>query len=87
MILYFPKRCISEFRETKFNTTGKCLAPLVPTDNSLAAFEVVDGCGYPCKDPFYTDEEQTQVHFFFFFILWAASIGFAFNLFTVVTFF
>lgn len=77
----FPRRCINDIRAIKFNTTGVCFTPLVSTDNSLATFEGVEGYGTPCAASFYTAEEQES------FIFWAASICFAFNLFTVVSLF
>ena len=77
----FSQRCINDIREVKFNTTGKCLHPLIPTDNTLAVIDGVEGCGVPCKDPLYSHEELNQVHSIIF---WAASICFTFNLFTVV---
>ncbi|XP_015173735.1 PREDICTED: protein smoothened isoform X1 [Polistes dominula] len=79
----FPKSCKNDIRELKFNTSGKCLKPLIPTDNMLAIFDGVDGCGTQCNDPFFTSDEQKQIHSF---IAWAAGICCAFNFFTVVTF-
>ncbi|XP_024944001.1 protein smoothened isoform X2 [Cephus cinctus] len=79
----FPRRCKNDVRELKFNTTGKCLKPLVPTDNALSIFDGVEGCGTQCSDPLFTPDEQKQIHSF---IAWAASICLLFNLFTVVTF-
>ncbi|XP_058807517.1 protein smoothened-like [Phymastichus coffea] len=79
----FPHLCMNEARELKFNTTSKCLSPLVPTDNALAIFEGVEGCGTPCNDPLYTHDEQKQIQSF---IAWAASICISFNAFTVITF-
>ncbi|XP_012278979.1 protein smoothened [Orussus abietinus] len=79
----FPRLCKNDIREIKFNTTGKCLKPLVPTDNALSIFEGVEGCGTQCSDPLFTLDEQKQIHSF---IAWAAVICGLFNLFTVVTF-
>lgn len=78
----FP-HCENDLRELKFNTTSKCISPLVPTDNALAIFEGVEGCGTPCNDPLYTHDEQKQIQSF---IAWAASICITFNAFTVVSF-
>ena len=78
----FPSLCKNDIREIKFNTTWKCLSPLVPTDNALAVFEGVEGCGTPCDDPLYTSDEKKQIHSFIF---WAAGICILFNLFTVVS--
>lgn len=79
----FPRSCKSEIRELKFNTSSSCLYPLVPTDNALAVFEGIEGCGTVCSDPLYKPEEEKQVHSFIF---WAAGICGAFTLFAVVSF-
>ncbi|XP_076232442.1 smoothened, frizzled class receptor isoform X2 [Calliopsis andreniformis] len=79
----FPKLCKNDIRELKYNISSKCLKPLVPTDNALAIFEGVEGCGTQCNDPLFTEEEHKQIHSF---IAWAAGICGSFNLFTVVTF-
>lgn len=78
----FPKNCKRDyFREPKFNTTGECLHPLIPSDNPLALFEGVDGCGIPCSDPMYSQDEKNQIHSIIF---WAASICLFCSIFTVV---
>ncbi|XP_001602300.2 protein smoothened isoform X2 [Nasonia vitripennis] len=79
----FSRSCKSEIRELKFNTSSSCLYPLVPTDNALAIFEGIDGCGTVCSDPLYKPEEEKQIHSFVF---WAAGLCGAFTLFAVVTF-
>ncbi|KAK9308463.1 hypothetical protein QLX08_001620 [Tetragonisca angustula] len=79
----FPRLCKNDIRELKFNISGKCLKPLVPTDNALAIFEGVESCGVQCNDPLFTPDEHKQIHSF---IAWAAGICGSFNLFTVVTF-
>lgn len=78
----FPRLCKNDIRELKFNISGKCLKPLVPTDNALAIFEGVEGCGTQCSDPLFTPDEHKQIHSF---IAWAAGICGSFNLFTVVS--
>ncbi|XP_011695451.1 PREDICTED: protein smoothened isoform X2 [Wasmannia auropunctata] len=79
----FPRSCQNDIRELKFNISGKCLKPLVPTDNALSIFDGVEGCGTQCYDPLYTPDEHNQIHSF---IIWAASICCTFNLFTIITF-
>lgn len=79
----FPRLCKNDIRELKFNITGKCLKPLVPTDNALSIFDGMEGCGTECYNPLYTSDEHNQIHSF---IIWAAGICCAFNLFTVITF-
>ncbi|XP_043253743.1 protein smoothened [Colletes gigas] len=79
----FPRLCKNDIRDLKFNISGKCLKPLIPTDNALAIFEGVEGCGTQCNDPFFTPDEHKQIHSF---IAWAAGICGSFNLFTVITF-
>ncbi|XP_008551333.1 protein smoothened isoform X2 [Microplitis demolitor] len=79
----FPKLCKDISRELQFNTSGRCLKPLVPTDNSLATFEGIEGCGTQCNDPLYTIDEHKQIHSF---IKWGAIICMCFHLFTIFTF-
>ncbi|KAL0106682.1 hypothetical protein PUN28_015319 [Cardiocondyla obscurior] len=79
----FPRLCQNDIRELKFNISGKCLKPLVPTDNALSIFDGVEGCGTQCYDPLYTSDEHNQIHSF---IIWGASICCTFNLFTIITF-
>ncbi|XP_012235045.2 protein smoothened isoform X2 [Linepithema humile] len=79
----FPQLCKNDIRELKFNSSGKCLKPLIPTDNALSIFDGVEGCGIPCNDPLYTLDEHNEIHSF---IVWAAGICCAFNLFTIITF-
>lgn len=80
----FPRLCDykNDVRELKFNITGKCLKPLVSTDNALSIFDGVEGCGTQCYDPLYTFDEHNEIHSF---VTWAAGICCAFNLFTVVS--
>lgn len=81
----FPTGCsdFHEPRDIKFNNTGKCLEPLIPTDNQLALFDDIDGCGMPCNSPLYSSDEHKQIHSF---IAWGAGICLAFNFFAVVNF-
>lgn len=81
----FPTGCsdFHEPRDIKFNNTGKCLEPLIPTDNQLALFDDIDGCGMPCNSPLYSSDEHKQIHSF---IAWGAGICLAFNFFAVLTF-
>ncbi|XP_011634668.1 LOW QUALITY PROTEIN: protein smoothened, partial [Pogonomyrmex barbatus] len=79
----FPRLCQNDVRELKFNISGKCLKPLIPTDNALSIFDGVEGCGTQCYDPLYTPDEHNQIHSF---IVWAAGICCTFNLFTIITF-
>lgn len=78
----FPPLCKNDIREMKFNTSGKCLKPLVSTDNALSIFDGVEGCGTQCYDPLFMPDEHKQIHSF---IAWAAGICCAFNLFTIVS--
>lgn len=68
--------------QPKFNYTGQCLSPLIPTDNPLAVFEGIEGCGVPCSDPMYSQDEKNQNHSF---IYWAFIICLCCNIFTVVS--
>ncbi|CAG4952021.1 unnamed protein product [Colias eurytheme] len=79
----FPPRCDNAAREMKFNTTGKCLAPLIHTDKHMHFYEGISGCGLPCRDPLYTEDEHQQIHRL---VAWGASVCLALNLLTVATF-
>ncbi|XP_030040385.1 protein smoothened isoform X2 [Manduca sexta] len=79
----FPPRCDNAVREIKFNTTGKCLPPLIRTEKPLHFYEGITGCGLPCRDPLYTDDEHQQIHRL---IAWGAGVCLALNLLTVATF-
>lgn len=35
----FPSKCNNDVREMKFNATGNCLLPLVPTDSSTSYYK------------------------------------------------
>lgn len=67
----------------KFNTTGKCLEPLVPAESAASYYPGIEGCGVQCKDPLYTDNEHSQINKM---IGWGVTICFLANLFVVATF-
>lgn len=79
----FPARCNNDVREMKFNTTGECMAPLVPTDAATSYYPDIEGCGVQCADPLYTADEHRQVHNLIFV---GAAACLACNLCTVATF-
>ncbi|CAG9111901.1 unnamed protein product [Plutella xylostella] len=79
----FPPKCENAAREMKFNTTGRCLPPLIHTDNPLHFYEGIPGCGIPCLDPLYTEDEHQQIHRL---VAWGAGACLALNLLTVATF-
>lgn len=72
----------NDIRELKFNTTGQCQSPLLPTDNTQAFYEGVEGCGVQCQNPLLTSDEHRQIHQL---VAWAGTICLLFNLFTVVS--
>ncbi|XP_069696692.1 protein smoothened isoform X2 [Periplaneta americana] len=80
----FPPMCKNDARELKYNTTSQCQSPLVPTDNTLAFYDGIEGCGIQCQNPLLTEDEHRQIHQL---IAWAGTICLLFNIFTVVTFF
>ncbi len=67
----------------KFNLTGQCLHPLVPTLDVANSYNGIEGCGLECKDPLYTGDEHRQIKKL---ISWCASISLVFHLFAVFTF-
>ncbi|KAJ9592921.1 hypothetical protein L9F63_015426, partial [Diploptera punctata] len=81
----FPPMCKNDVRELKFNTTGgQCLSPLVPTENTYAFYDGVEGCGVQCENPMLTQDEHRQIHQL---VAWGGTVCLLLNLFTVVTFF
>lgn len=80
--LFLP-HCPIAKHQAHVNRTWSCPWPLVPTTNDLATFDGIDGCGLPCKDPLYTDEEREQIRRF---IAWGAGSCCALNFFAVLTF-
>ncbi|KAG8440101.1 hypothetical protein GDO86_006042 [Hymenochirus boettgeri] len=59
---YFPEGCSNEIQNIKFNSTGKCEAPLVQTDNPKSWYEYVEGCGIQCQNPLFTKKEHREMH-------------------------
>uniref|UniRef100_A0A0K8S5C7 Protein smoothened n=1 Tax=Lygus hesperus TaxID=30085 RepID=A0A0K8S5C7_LYGHE len=79
----YPTMCKNDVRELKFNSTGQCMSPLVPTDHPSWFFEGVEGCGVQCNDPMFPDHDRQYIHKMVF---GAASLCALFNLFAVLTF-
>ncbi|XP_059052544.1 protein smoothened-like isoform X2 [Achroia grisella] len=79
----FPPKCETPAREMKFNTSGKCLSPLIHTEKFLHFYEGISGCGLPCRDPLYTEDEHQQIHRL---VAWGAGVCLLLNLLTVATF-
>jgi smoothened len=79
----FPSKCNNDVREMKFNATGQCLKPLVPTDSVSSYYKEIEGCGLECKDPLYTDDEHRQIHKL---ISWGGGVCLILNFFTIITF-
>jgi smoothened protein len=67
----------------KFNLTGQCLRPLVPTIDPSNSYKGIEGCGLECKDPLYTDDEHRQIRKL---IGWCASVSLFLHLFAIFTF-
>ncbi|XP_022199353.2 protein smoothened [Nilaparvata lugens] len=79
----FPSGCKNDVRELRFNTSGKCKAPMVQTDYPSSFYDGMEGCGVQCDNPLFTPDERYQIHRF---VASTATISFIFNLFTVATF-
>lgn len=58
----FPEGCQNEVQNIKFNTSGRCEAPLVRTDNPKSWYEDVEGCGIQCQNPLFTNSEHDAMH-------------------------
>ncbi|XP_074831906.1 LOW QUALITY PROTEIN: protein smoothened [Carettochelys insculpta] len=58
----FPEGCPNEVQNIKFNSSGRCEAPLVQTDNPKSWYEDVEGCGIQCQNPLFTESEHLNMH-------------------------
>ncbi|XP_062929065.1 protein smoothened [Mobula hypostoma] len=58
----FPEDCQNEVQNIKFNTSGRCEAPLVRTENPKSWYEDVEGCGIQCQNPLFTNSEHDAMH-------------------------
>ena len=65
-----------------FNTTGKCEPPLVRTVLPESWYPGVEGCGIPCDNPLFSQDEHKRVHTF---VAVFGSICLLCTLFTVVS--
>lgn len=72
----------NDVRELKFNTSGRCQEPMVPTDSPSSYYEAMEGCGVQCDNPMFTPDERYQIHRL---VAWAATICLLCNSFTVVS--
>ena len=72
-------------RVTWFNSSGQCLSPyLLPTNDSLAFYRDIDGCGLNCTDPRYSAEEREITHTF---IKYLHAFNYVFTAYSSLTFF
>ncbi|KAM3832816.1 LOW QUALITY PROTEIN: protein smoothened [Vipera latastei] len=58
----FPEGCPNEVQNIKFNSSGRCEAPLVQTENPKSWYEDVEGCGIQCQNPLFTQKEHREMH-------------------------
>ncbi|XP_021947837.1 smoothened homolog [Folsomia candida] len=65
--LLFPPRppgsnCKYELRESlnKFNTSAKCMDPMMEVENTFNHYEGFDGCALKCEDPYFSKEDHTR---------------------------
>ncbi|XP_044135899.1 smoothened homolog [Bufo gargarizans] len=79
----FPEGCPNEVQNIKFNSSGRCEAPLVRTDNPKSWYEDVEGCGIQCENPLFTQEEHREMHIY---IAIFSSVTIFFTFFTLATF-
>ncbi|GFS11885.1 smoothened [Elysia marginata] len=66
-----------------FNTTGRCEPPLVRTVVPESWYPGVEGCGLPCENPLFSQDEHKEAHIF---VAVFGSICLACTLFTLMTF-
>ncbi|XP_073508628.1 protein smoothened [Phyllobates terribilis] len=79
----FPEGCPNEVLNIKFNSSGRCEAPLVRTDNPKSWYEDVEGCGIQCENPLFTQKEHREMHVY---IAIFSSFTIFFTFFTLATF-
>lgn len=79
----FPSGCKNEVREIKFNTTGRCAAPLVATPTESNWYPEVEGCGLGCRHSLLNDDEHHSMRTF---VLTVACVAAVACLFAVLTF-
>ncbi|XP_014666339.1 PREDICTED: smoothened homolog isoform X2 [Priapulus caudatus] len=79
----FPSHCQNEVSKFKFNATGQCSPPLLPTDSQRNWYASVEGCGVQCRNPLYTTRQHRQLHVF---IAVMGSLCLACTLFAAFTF-
>ncbi|XP_073435305.1 protein smoothened [Dendrobates tinctorius] len=79
----FPEGCPNEVQNIKFNSSGRCEAPLVRTDNPKSWYEDVEGCGIQCENPLFTQKEHREMHVY---IAVFSSVTIFFTFFTLATF-
>uniref|UniRef100_A0A665WRM1 Protein smoothened n=1 Tax=Echeneis naucrates TaxID=173247 RepID=A0A665WRM1_ECHNA len=76
--------CIIHFvQKLKFNTSGKCEAPLVKTDIQSSWYKDVEGCGIQCDNPLFTKAEHNNMHVY---IAYFGTITLLCTFFTLATF-
>ncbi|XP_075546978.1 smoothened, frizzled class receptor isoform X1 [Dermacentor variabilis] len=79
----FASGCKDTMREIKFNTTSRCLEPLVGTPRETSWYPEVEGCGIGCRHPLLTEDERTSMRTFVGVIVALATVA---CLFAVLTF-
>ncbi|XP_039201652.1 smoothened homolog [Crotalus tigris] len=79
----FPEGCPNEVQNIKFNSSGRCEAPLVQTDNPKSWYEDVEGCGIQCQNPLFTQKEHREMHVY---IAAFSSVTILCTFFTLATF-
>lgn len=72
----------NEVQNIKFNSSGRCEAPLVRTDNPKSWYEDVEGCGIQCENPLFTENEHREMHVY---IAIFSSVTIFFTFFTLVS--
>ncbi|XP_076056128.1 smoothened, frizzled class receptor isoform X2 [Oratosquilla oratoria] len=75
--------CRNSVRELKFNTSGRCAAPLVETEEEDSWYEGVKGCGIQCSNPMFTEEEHQDLRRYIGIV---GGISLAFVALTVITY-
>lgn len=69
-------------RELKFNTTSRCMSPLVQAEQETSYYEGFEGCGVQCHDPFFSDDEREEIRTI---VIVGSVLVFFFSVFAVVS--
>ena len=62
----FPSSCTNSIEAIQFNTTSRCVAPLISAVSDSDSWYEETECGLQCRDPLFTKSELDRVSVFIF---------------------